>query len=132
MDAKSIECVFVVYCDYHKAYTLFHPSSHRLIASRYVVFNENTNISNKLNNSDEKKISDDNVKIEKIVKKVQEQQHVLEQKQVQEQGDNMSDTTSNEETTEGRRIMDGTPTGTIVPRRSSHQTHPPVKFRDYA
>ena len=29
-------------------------------------------------------------------------------------------------------IMDGTPTGTIVPRRSSCQTHPPVKFRDYA
>jgi len=44
----------------------------------------------------------------------------------------MSDTTSDDETIEDRRIMDGTPIGTVVPRRSSRQTHPPVKFRDYA
>ena len=70
MDAKSIECVFVGYCDDHKAYKLFHPSSHRLIASRDVVFHENTNISNRLNNYDEEQISDDNVKIDTIVQKV--------------------------------------------------------------
>ena len=28
--------------------------------------------------------------------------------------------------------MDVTTIGTVVPRRSSRQTHPPVKFRDYA
>ena len=44
----------------------------------------------------------------------------------------MSDTASDDETEEHRRIIDGTLTGTIVPRRSSRQTHPPVKFRDYA
>ena len=44
----------------------------------------------------------------------------------------MTDTTSDDETTEDRRIMDGTPTGTVVPRRSSHQTDPLVKFRDYS
>ena len=70
LDAKSIECVFVGYCDDHKAYKLFHPSSHRLIASRYVVFHENTDIRNRLNNYDEGMISDDNVKIDKIVQKV--------------------------------------------------------------
>ena len=43
----------------------------------------------------------------------------------------MSDTTSDDETTEDKRIMDGTPTCTVVPRRSTRQTHPPVKFRDY-
>ena len=53
------------------------------------------------------------------------------QQQVQEQGDNMSDTTSDEKTTESRRIMDGTPTGIVVPRRSNRQTQPPVNFRDY-
>ena len=126
MDAKSIECVLVGYCDDQKAYKLFHPSLHKLIASRDVVFHENTDISNRLNHSDEGYISDDNVKIDKIVQKVQVHQ------QVQEQGDNMSDTTSNEETIEGRRIMDGTPTGIVVPRRSNRQTQPPVKFRDYA
>ena len=44
----------------------------------------------------------------------------------------MSDTTSDEETTEGRRIMDGTLAGIVEPRRSNPQTHPLVKFRDYA
>ena len=92
MDAKYIECVFVGHCDDHKEYKLFHPSSHRLISSRYVVFHENTDISNSLNNSDEGKISDDNVKIDQIVQKVQVQQ------QVQEQGDNISDSTSDDET----------------------------------
>ena len=67
LDVKSIECVFVGYCDDHKAYKLFHPSSHRLIASRDVVFHENTDISNRLNNYDEGRISYDNVKIDKIV-----------------------------------------------------------------
>ena len=64
LDAKSIECVFVGYCDDHKAYKLFHPSSHKLISSRDGVFHEHTYISNTmLNNSDEGKISDDNVKV---------------------------------------------------------------------
>ena len=72
MDAKSIECVFVGYYDDHKAYKLFHLSSHKLITSRDVVFHENTDISNKMNNVDEERIPDDNVKIDKIVQKVQE------------------------------------------------------------
>ena len=55
-----------------------------------------------------------------------------EQHQVQEHESSMSDTTSDDETTEDRRIMDGTPASTVVPRRSTLQTHPPVKFRDYA
>ena len=28
--------------------------------------------------------------------------------------------------------MDGTPTGTVIPRWSNRQTHPPIKFRDYS
>ena len=51
-----------------------------------------------------------------------------EQQQVQEHESSMSDTTSNDETTKDRRVMDGTPIGSVVPRRSSRQTHPPVKF----
>ena len=72
LDAKSIECVFVGYYDYQKAYRLFHPSSHKLIASRDVVFHENRDISNMMNNADEEQMPDENVKIDKIVQKVQE------------------------------------------------------------
>ena len=90
------------------------------------MFHENANISNRLNNYDEGKISYDNIKIDKTLQKVQVQQHV------QEHGDNMSDTTSDEETSEGRIFMDRTPTGIVVPRRSNRQTHPHVKFRYYS
>ena len=55
-----------------------------------------------------------------------------QQQQVEEHESSMSDTASDDETTEDKRIMDGNPTGTVVPRRSSRQTHPPAKFRDYA
>ena len=79
MDAKSIECIFVGYCDDQKAYKVFHPSSHKLIASRDVVFHENTDICNRMNNVDEEQIPDEHVKIDKIVQKVQEQQQVQEQ-----------------------------------------------------
>ena len=43
-----------------------------MIASRDVVFHENIDISNRMNNADEEQIPDDNVKIDKIVQKVQE------------------------------------------------------------
>ena len=76
LDAKSIESVFVGYCDDHKAYKLFHPSLHKFIASRDVVFHENTYISNRMNNADEEQIPDEHVKIDKIVQKVQEEQLV--------------------------------------------------------
>ena len=70
VDAKSIECVFVGYYDDQKAYKLFHPSSHKLIASRDVVFHDNTVICNMMNNDDEEQIPDEHVKIDKIVQKV--------------------------------------------------------------
>ena len=42
LDAKSVKCIFLGYCDNHKAYKLFDLSSHKLIASRDVIFHENT------------------------------------------------------------------------------------------
>ena len=55
-----------------------------------------------------------------------------QQQQLQEWESSMSDTTSDDEIEEDKRIMDGTPANTVVPRRSSRQTHPPIKCRDYA
>ena len=48
LDAQVIECVFVCYCDEYMAYKLLHPGSHKLIASRDVLFHENTYMSNRL------------------------------------------------------------------------------------
>jgi len=46
LDAKSIKCVFIGYCTNQKAYKLFDPSSHKLFASRDVVFHEQADKSN--------------------------------------------------------------------------------------
>ena len=70
MDAKCIECIFVGYCDDHKSYKLFYPSSHKLIASRDVVFHENTDMCNRMNNADEELIPDEHVRLDKILQKV--------------------------------------------------------------
>ena len=39
---------------------------------------------------------------------------------------------SGEDTLKSRRILNGTPTGIEIPRRSTRQTQPPVRFRGYA
>ena len=41
-----------------------------------------------------------------------------------------NDTSFEEDTSESGRIMDGTPIGSV--RRSTRQTQPPTRFRDYA
>jgi transposase InsO family protein len=41
LDAKYVKCIFIGYCDDHKAYKLFDLSTHKLIASRDVIFHEN-------------------------------------------------------------------------------------------
>jgi transposase InsO family protein len=42
LDTKSVKCIFIGYCDDHKAYKLFDISTHKLIARRDVIFHENT------------------------------------------------------------------------------------------
>ena len=51
LDEKSIKCTFIGYCDDQKAYKLFDPTSQRLLASRVVVFHENVNEGDKMNNT---------------------------------------------------------------------------------
>ena len=67
LDAKSLECVFVGYCNDHKAYKLFHPSTHKLIASRDVVFHEHTDTSNKTEQGYSLTNNDEYVKLNLIV-----------------------------------------------------------------
>ena len=140
LDAKSFECIFVGYHNDHKAYKLFHPSSHKLIASRDVVFHENADTSDQGHSS-----TNEYVKLNSII-----QQHEVEQPQEKEQeqssrsnGSNTSHSqnsrsnmstsiSSDEDTAESRRIMDGTPTGNVGLRRSSRQIRPPSRYDDYA
>ena len=41
-------------------------------------------------------------------------------------------TSSEEDTAESRRIMDGTPVGNLMLRRSTRQIRPPPRYNDYA
>jgi hypothetical protein len=52
LDAKSIKCIFIGYCSDKKAYKLFDPDSHKLFATRDVVFHENANRSVTMNDVD--------------------------------------------------------------------------------
>jgi hypothetical protein len=40
LDAKAIKCIFIGYCSEFKAYKLFDPSTHKVFASRDVLFHE--------------------------------------------------------------------------------------------
>ena len=40
MVAKAIKCILIGYCSEFKAYKLFDPSTHKVFASRYVIFHE--------------------------------------------------------------------------------------------
>ena len=60
----SHKCIFIGYCDNQKAYKLFDPSTHRLLASRDVVFHENENEGDKINNTSVWYDIDDYVKLD--------------------------------------------------------------------
>jgi hypothetical protein len=47
LDAKAIKCIFVGYCSDFKAYKMFNPSTHKVFASRDVIFHEQVDEGNK-------------------------------------------------------------------------------------
>jgi len=61
---KSIMCTFIGYYDDQKAYKLFDPTSHKLLASRHAMFHENVHEGDKMNNIVVWHDIDDYVKIE--------------------------------------------------------------------
>jgi hypothetical protein len=40
LDAKSVKCIFIGYCVDHKAYKMYDPITHKVFASRDVIFHE--------------------------------------------------------------------------------------------
>jgi hypothetical protein len=96
IDAKSIKCVFIRYCTDKKTYKLFDPNSYKLFASRYVVFHENADRGDTMNDVDAWNNYNDNdkhVKIDAMVKK----DHV----QVQEWNESSMNTSSSHDTSSG-------------------------------
>ena len=95
LDAKLIKCIFVGYCTDKKAYKLFDPKSHKLLVSRDVVFHENVDKGDKMNdigvwhNSND---NDDHAKIYAVIEQEQEQEQ--EHVQVQEHDESNMDISS--------------------------------------
>ena len=67
LDAKSIKCIFIGYCDDQKAYKLFDIGTHRFLASRDLVFHENTNEGDKKNDTGVWHDTNDYVKLDTSV-----------------------------------------------------------------
>jgi hypothetical protein len=40
LDAKLIKCIFIGYCVDYKDYKMYDPITHKVFASRYVIFHE--------------------------------------------------------------------------------------------
>lgn len=53
LDSKAIECTFIGYCSEYKAYKLFDPSTHKVFVSRDVVFHEQVDDGNPVQDNEE-------------------------------------------------------------------------------
>lgn len=89
LDAKLIKCIFIGYCTDKKTYKLFDPSLHKLLASRDVVFHENVDKGDKMNDTGVWHTFNDNDNHVKIYVVVEQ-----EQVQVQEHDESDIDTSS--------------------------------------
>jgi transposase InsO family protein len=66
LDAKSIKCIFIGYCSEFKAYKLFDPATHKVFASRDVLFHEQEARNHDDNSHEEwQRLLDEGVKEEK-------------------------------------------------------------------
>jgi hypothetical protein len=82
LDAKAIKCIFIGYCSKFKAYKLFDPSTHKVFASRDVLFHEEEARNHDDNSHEEwHKLLNKGVKEEKK----QKQQSSQQQPQLQQQ-----------------------------------------------
>ena len=135
LDAKAIKCIFIGYCSQFKAYKLFDPSTHKVFASRDVLFHEQeTEISENSNQSHEEwhKVLDEPVLDEGVT---QEQQTVLQQPNIQEQQqqqEGFSDTNSPSSTSDEDKSSHSEEEGNQQLRRSSRQVRAPERYKDYA
>eukprot|EP00253_Pinus_taeda_P035070 PITA_35070 len=123
LDPKALKCIFVGYGTEYKAYKLYNPVTHKVFASRDVIFHEQT--------KDGKKDSDDESHIPFFIELNNEDEEEQVQEQEQKQGEVAADGIISDDTG-----LDSTETERVevssLPRRSGRKTRLPAKLRDYA
>jgi hypothetical protein len=83
LDAKSTKCIFIGYCSEFKAYKLFDPATHKVFASRDVIFHEKEAGNHDENSHEEwQRLLDEGVKEEQ--QQPPQQQPSLQRKQQQQ------------------------------------------------
>jgi hypothetical protein len=138
LDAKAIKCIFIGNCSEFKAYKLFDPSTHKVFASRDVLFHEQEARNHDDNNHVEwHRLLDEGVKEEKQQQPSQQppQQQSQPQRQQQQQGglsDNDMDTSSSQSSLSGEDRSSQSGEENKQLRRSSRRVRLPKRYRDYA
>eukprot|EP00253_Pinus_taeda_P005243 PITA_05243 len=123
LDPKALKCIFVGYGTEYKAYKLYNPVTHKVFASRDVIFHEQT--------EDGKEDSDDESHIPFMIElnSEDEEEQVQEQEQKQEEvaADGIISDDAGLDSTETERVEVSS-----LPRRSGRKTRLLAKLRDYA
>jgi hypothetical protein len=130
LDAKEIKCIFIGYCTNHKAYKMYDPNTHKVFARRDVLFHEHADEGQKEDSHGVWHLPNDNdesVKEEEDVEQVQD-----EALSNMDTSSSQSSPRRDEGTPQRRRRGEGTPQSSVAPRRSTRQTHTPVRYKDYA
>jgi hypothetical protein len=138
LDAKAIKCIFIGYCSEFKEYKLFDPATHKVFASRDVLFHQKE-AGNHDNNSHEEwqRLLDEGVKEEQQQQQQQQQptqQQPSPQRQQQQQQKGLSDMENSGSDSsprdEDRSSQSGEEDNHL--RRSSRQIWIPERYKDYA
>ena len=118
LDPKAVKCIFVGYGTEFKAYKLFNPQTHKIFASRDVVFHEQVQ-EGKDDSGDDWHIP---LLIDENSEDEREQEQKQEQKEEQEEGNNASPIRVEENKFEVSPLL----------RKSSRKTQIPLRLKDYA
>eukprot|EP00253_Pinus_taeda_P027659 PITA_27659 len=123
LDPKALKCIFVGYGTEYKAYKLYNPVTHKVFASRDVIFHEQIEDGNK-DSDDESHIP---FLIELNSEDEEEQVQVQEQEQEEAAADGIISDDTGLDSTETKRDEVSS-----LPRRSGRKTRLPAKLRGYA
>jgi hypothetical protein len=143
LDAKATKCIFIGYCSEFKAYKLFDPITHKVFASRDVLFHEQEAGNHDDNIHEEwQRLLDEGVKEEQQQQQQQptqqqpspQRQQPSPQRQQQQQEEGLNDMENSgshsSPSSEDRSSQSGEEDNQL--RRSSRQIRLPERYKDYA
>jgi hypothetical protein len=117
LDAKSVKCIFIGYCVDHKAYKMYDPITHKVFASRDVIFHEYADD----DSQDVWKLFEEGIESAKVEESEDQQDDVESQSGIE--------ATSSKSTP---RKSGATPPRNEALRRSTRQIKTPTRYKDYA